>query len=73
VIEIEDQLFPKRAHHHKGIEHLIPLEAMVDKVHAAVDLPRYGEPEVRPVERRAGKVINISSFSAGKGGGDMEG
>jgi 2-methylisocitrate lyase-like PEP mutase family enzyme len=36
-IEIEDQLVPKRAHHHKGIEHLIPTEAMVDKVRAAVE------------------------------------
>jgi methylisocitrate lyase len=36
-IEIEDQLVPKRAHHHKGIEHLIPLEAMVDKVQAAAE------------------------------------
>ena len=36
-IEIEDQLVPKRAHHHKGIDHLIPLGAMVDKVRAAVE------------------------------------
>jgi len=36
-IEIEDQLVPKRAHHHRGIEHLIPVEAMADKVRAAVD------------------------------------
>jgi 2-methylisocitrate lyase-like PEP mutase family enzyme len=36
-IEIEDQLVPKRAHHHKGIEHLIPSGAMVDKVRAAVE------------------------------------
>ncbi|HSF29430.1 MAG TPA: isocitrate lyase/PEP mutase family protein [Candidatus Tectomicrobia bacterium] len=35
--EIEDQLVLKRAHHHKGIEHLIPTEAMLDKVHAAVE------------------------------------
>lgn len=36
AIEIEDQIVPKRAHHHKGVEHLISLEAMVDKVKAAV-------------------------------------
>ncbi|MSQ22920.1 MAG: isocitrate lyase/PEP mutase family protein [Dehalococcoidia bacterium] len=36
AIEIEDQIVPKRAHHHKGVEHLVPLEAMVDKVKAAV-------------------------------------
>jgi methylisocitrate lyase len=35
-IHIEDQIYPKRAHYHKGIEHLIPLEEMVAKIHAAV-------------------------------------
>lgn len=32
AIEIEDQPLPKRAHHHIGIEHLIPTELMVAKV-----------------------------------------
>ncbi|HXV09581.1 MAG TPA: isocitrate lyase/PEP mutase family protein [Burkholderiales bacterium] len=36
AIEIEDQVLPKRAHHHVGIEHMIPQEAMVAKVHEAV-------------------------------------
>jgi len=36
AIEIEDQLVPKRAHHHVGIEHMIPLELMAAKVHEAV-------------------------------------
>lgn len=36
AIEIEDQVAPKRAHHHKGVEHLAPLEMMVDKVREAV-------------------------------------
>src|SRR5919202_1844503 len=36
AIEIEDQLLPKRAHHHIGIEHMIPLELMVAKVEEAV-------------------------------------
>jgi methylisocitrate lyase len=31
-IEIEDQIIPKRAHHHVGIEHLIPAELMVAKI-----------------------------------------
>ncbi len=31
-IEIEDQLVPKRAHHHIGIEHMIPVELMAAKV-----------------------------------------
>ena len=36
AIEIEDQLMPKRAHHHIGIEHMIPLELMAAKVREAV-------------------------------------
>jgi methylisocitrate lyase len=36
AIEIEDQLVPKRAHHHAGIEHMIPVEMMVAKVREAV-------------------------------------
>jgi methylisocitrate lyase len=32
AIEIEDQILPKRAHHHVGIEHIIPVELMVAKV-----------------------------------------
>jgi methylisocitrate lyase len=35
-IEIEDQLMPKRAHHHIGIEHLVPTELMVAKIATAV-------------------------------------
>lgn len=35
AIEIEDQLLPKRAHHHVGIEHMIPQELMVAKVKEA--------------------------------------
>lgn len=34
-IEIEDQLQPKRAHHHMGTEHLIPLELMLEKIKVA--------------------------------------
>src|SRR6185503_15091003 len=36
AIEIEDQLLPKRAHHHIGIEHMIPMELMAAKVREAV-------------------------------------
>ena len=36
AIEIEDQLLPKRAHHHIGVEHMIPQELMVAKVREAV-------------------------------------
>ncbi len=36
AIELEDQVAPKRVSHHRGIEHLVPRAAMVDKVaHAA--------------------------------------
>jgi len=40
AIEIEDQLLPKRAHHHIGIEHMIPSEAMEAKIRAAVEARR---------------------------------
>lgn len=36
AIEIEDQMLPKRAHHHIGIEHMIAQELMVEKVREAV-------------------------------------
>jgi methylisocitrate lyase len=36
AIEIEDQLVPKRAHHHVGIEHMIPVELMASKVKESV-------------------------------------
>jgi 2-methylisocitrate lyase-like PEP mutase family enzyme len=36
AIEIEDQLVPKRAHHHVGLEHMIPMELMAAKVKEAV-------------------------------------
>ncbi len=35
AIEIEDQILPKRAHHHVGIEHMVPLELMAAKVREA--------------------------------------
>lgn len=37
AIELEDQIAPKRAHHHKDIEHLVSTEEMVGKLKAAVD------------------------------------
>ena len=36
AIEIEDQILPKRAHHHVGIEHLIDADLMTAKVAEAV-------------------------------------
>jgi 2-methylisocitrate lyase-like PEP mutase family enzyme len=37
AIEIEDQVVPKRAHHHKGVEHLVSTEEMAGKIAAAAD------------------------------------
>jgi 2-methylisocitrate lyase-like PEP mutase family enzyme len=36
AIEIEDQILPKRAHHHIGIEHIVPMELMVAKIREAI-------------------------------------
>lgn len=36
AIEIEDQLLPRRFHHHVGVEHLVPPEFMVKKIREAV-------------------------------------
>jgi methylisocitrate lyase len=35
AIEIEDQVSPKRASHHRGVEHLVPIEVMVDRIRFA--------------------------------------
>jgi len=43
AIEIEDQLVPKRAHHHVGIEHMIPMDLMAAKVKEAVAARRTAE------------------------------
>ena len=40
AVEIEDQILPKRAHHHAGIEHMVPLENMADKLREAVSVRR---------------------------------
>jgi len=40
AIEIEDQILPKRAHHHIGIEHMIAQELMQAKVSEAVKARR---------------------------------
>jgi len=40
AIEIEDQILPKRAHHHIGIEHMIPSKLMVAKIQEAVKARR---------------------------------
>lgn len=46
AIEIEDQVAPKRAHHHKGVEHLVPAEEMCGRIEAALDARRSSEPVI---------------------------
>ena len=36
AIEIEDQILPKRAHHHVGLEHIVPTDLMASKIAEAV-------------------------------------
>ena len=40
AIEIEDQILPKRAHHHVGLEHIVPAGDMAAKVKEAVAVRR---------------------------------
>ncbi len=40
AIEIEDQVAPKRVHHHKGHEHLVPPEEMAGRIRAAAEAKR---------------------------------
>ncbi|MDD9206744.1 isocitrate lyase/PEP mutase family protein [Georgenia sp. 10Sc9-8] len=39
-INLEDQVYPKRVHYHRGIEHVVPLEEMVERIQAAVEARR---------------------------------
>ena len=76
AIEIEDQLVPKRAHHHVGIEHMIPMELMAanarglrwKKVYAAL---AHGfaanvakKPDWSPVEKDMLAPIDIEKLLA---------
>jgi len=36
AIEIEDQVLPRRVHHHIGVEHLVPPEFMVERIKEAI-------------------------------------
>jgi len=40
AVHIEDQLYPKRAHYHKGVEHLISGEEMCEKFDSRCALGR---------------------------------
>jgi len=37
AVEYEDQVAPKRLHHHIGVEHLVPAKEMASKIRAAVE------------------------------------
>lgn len=60
AIELEDQLMPKRAHHHIGVEHLVPVEAMVAKIQEAVRA------------RRSRDFLIIGRTNGAKNGGVQE-
>jgi methylisocitrate lyase len=58
AIEIEDQVLPKRAHHHIGVEHLVPRTLMREKIRAAVSARR--EPGFLVIGRtNAARVANL--------------
>jgi 2-methylisocitrate lyase-like PEP mutase family enzyme len=42
-IHLEDQVYPKRVHYHKGIEHVVAMEEMVERIEAAVEARRDGD------------------------------
>lgn len=46
AVEIEDQVAPKRAHHHKGVEHLVSAEEMAGRIAAAREARRGEYPVV---------------------------
>ncbi len=52
AIEIEDQILLKRAHHHVGTEHMVPLELMAAKVSEAVKARR--DPDFAIIARTNG-------------------
>jgi methylisocitrate lyase len=46
AVEVEDQVAPKRAHHHKGVEHLVSKEEMAGRIAAARDARRGDYPVI---------------------------
>lgn len=55
AIEFEDQVAPKRASHHRHVEHLVPLEEMVGKIRCAAEARR--DPDLLLIAR-TGAVQN---------------
>jgi methylisocitrate lyase len=60
AIELEDQVAPKRASHHRHVEHLEPVDVMLGKIRAAIDARR--DPDLLVIAR-TGAVQN-ESFDA---------
>lgn len=60
AIELEDQVAPKRASHHRHVEHLVPVEEMVGKLHAAVRARR--DPDLLLIART--NAVRNESFDA---------
>jgi methylisocitrate lyase len=60
AVELEDQVAPKRAHHHKGVEHMISLPEMVEKIEAAVAARR--DPDLLIIARTA--AVRNESFES---------
>ncbi|MEV7080865.1 isocitrate lyase/PEP mutase family protein [Streptomyces sp. NPDC093516] len=61
AIELEDQVAPKRASHHRHVEHLVPVEVMLGKIRAAVAARQ--DPDLLLIAR-TGAVQNESFDSA---------
>lgn len=54
AVEIEDQVAPKRAHHHKGVEHLVSAEEMAGRIEAAREARRGNLPLI---------IVRCNSFA----------
>ncbi len=61
AVEYEDQVAPKRLHHHIGVEHLVPTEEMAGKISAAVGART--DPDLLIIARTGG--FRHEGFDAG--------
>jgi len=61
AVEFEDQVAPKRLHHHIGVEHLVPTEEMAAKIEAAVGART--DPDFQIIARTGG--FRHEGFDAG--------
>ncbi len=61
AIEYEDQVAPKRLHHHIGVEHLVPAGEMAAKIAAAVEART--DPDLQIIARTGG--FRHEGFEAG--------